>query len=173
MYPRLDPFESSRVETFSSTGPCIVNGDTRNKPDTCAADALASTTVGGWFSGHWFGSSRYFLLALCCHVEPLGRAPPLPYRTRLELHYLRSFRLSLWIPFLGCRAWVSWYPSRSFCHLGWDRGVTHAFAPNQHDLQPHSCVSIAREMVDFYPDLRTTCSFIPLTLPSLGACNPP
>ncbi|CAN0154082.1 unnamed protein product, partial [Ectocarpus sp. 6 AP-2014] len=44
-----DP-ETSRVEHFSSTGPCIVDPgsgkETREKPTTCAADGLATSTTG-------------------------------------------------------------------------------------------------------------------------------
>ncbi|CAM9901846.1 unnamed protein product, partial [Ectocarpus sp. 12 AP-2014] len=52
-----DP-ETSRVEFFSSTGPCIVDPgsgkETREKPTTCAADGLATSTAG--FS-EFFGTS--------------------------------------------------------------------------------------------------------------------
>eukprot|EP00752_Nemacystus_decipiens_P009696 g8660.t1 len=38
-----DP-ETSPVEDFSSRGPCIVNGETRSKPTTTAADGLSTST---------------------------------------------------------------------------------------------------------------------------------
>lgn len=39
-----DP-ETSPVESYSSRGPCIVNGETRSKPTTTAADRVSTSTI--------------------------------------------------------------------------------------------------------------------------------
>lgn len=44
----FDDPETATVESFSSRGPCIVNGEVRSKPTTCAADRLTTSTPGGW-----------------------------------------------------------------------------------------------------------------------------
>lgn len=44
--PFLKDPELSPVESFSSRGPCIVNGETRLKPTTTAADGVTTSTPG-------------------------------------------------------------------------------------------------------------------------------
>ena len=52
-----DP-QTNPVQEYSSRGPCIVNGETRNKPDTTAADGVSTSTEGNGHAARFCCSFR-------------------------------------------------------------------------------------------------------------------
>ncbi|CAN0417481.1 unnamed protein product [Pylaiella littoralis] len=67
-----DP-ESSSVDNFSSRGPCVVSGEVRNKPTTCAADGVSVSTPG---FDNFFGTSAS--AAVAAAIATIVRAACFP-----------------------------------------------------------------------------------------------
>lgn len=85
-----DP-ETSQVETLSSRGPCIVRGDTREKPTTCAADGVSTSTP-----GRCALRSSWFLSPLGAAMFCLSQYVPLRGTFQVGARRGISIDLSLW-----------------------------------------------------------------------------
>ncbi|CAN0148641.1 unnamed protein product, partial [Scytosiphon promiscuus] len=102
-----DP-ETSVVEVFSSRGPCLVEGDTREKPDTCAADGLSTSSPG--FQS-FFGTSAAAPVAAAiativrgaCHPKVVGYADLMEMLTDYEytIDYTNDGAAEAWGPEAG------------------------------------------------------------------------
>eukprot|EP00903_Cladosiphon_okamuranus_P022369 g20573.t1 len=102
-----DP-ETSPVESFSARGPCVVRGDTREKPDTCAADGLSTSTEG---FNPFFGTSAAAPVAAAiativraaCFPKVVGYAEILEMLTDYEytIDYTSDGETETWGPEAG------------------------------------------------------------------------